>query len=168
MAAFVLGIVLYLAGGTRLRRKSRRWLFYVTGFIVSVAGAVYCGTGMEVAPVAAPSILGVGFVLLVKSLHGWIRSVIANPLAVFLGRISYSVYIIHFLILDLIVIAFRVFHVDRTGWYMLSYALGFTLAVTTLFAMLSKRLVEDPGIALGHRLSNALISRHADRLKTTC
>jgi len=70
-----------------------------------------------------------------------------------LGRISYSVYLVH------IPVLYAVFHVlshiapGLRNWQFLAVALPATLIITTGISALTYRWIEQPGIRLGKQLS---------------
>jgi len=72
-----------------------------------------------------------------------------------LGEISYSVYLVHVLVLDLAVsIAARLFSpLDQTTY--LATVLPFTLLGTTLISVLTYRFIERPGIKFGKSLGTS-------------
>jgi peptidoglycan/LPS O-acetylase OafA/YrhL len=100
---------------------------------------------------------GFSFVLLIVSLAGFMARLVVNRTTVILGQYSYSIYIVHFVVLD-------VYH--AVVFKMKMDALRSPEAIVLLFplvvacalgvAWLTKRFIEDPGIALGHRISARL------------
>jgi len=155
------GLVFYfnyrakLGSPTKLRTAASCF----AGFLVLLVLALYCGTGGEAAPVLAPTILGVAFILLVLSLHAGIKSLVVSRFAVFLGKISYSVYIVHFLVLELILVVIRAAHIDRSGPLVVVPIFVLALVLASGLALISKRVIEDPAIACGHRLCHRLALR---------
>jgi peptidoglycan/LPS O-acetylase OafA/YrhL len=156
----IIGLVFYcLRGGRFLEMEKRRegWVYFL-GFLLCLWPAFYLGTGNEVAPIFAPSILAVSFVLLIMGLQGWLRGFIVNKYAVALGRISFSVYIVHFVVLDGLRIFIKVAHLERYRSLVFFPALIIGLGLTCLLAYVTKRFIEDPGVALGHRISRSVAS----------
>lgn len=155
----VVGLILYSVARERLwTATTDRWgWLYFAGFLASLFPALALGTTDELAPVIAPIVFAAGFALLVLSLRSRFRTLVVNRTAVELGRISFSVYIFHFLVLDCIRALIQKGHVDRTGAWMFPVVLAVALLITSGIALASKRYVEDPGIRLGHRLSEALL-----------
>jgi len=155
------GLIFYFNYGTKLgsSTKLRTAVSCFAGFVVLLVLALYCGTAGNAAPVLAPTILGIAFILLVLSLHTGIRKLVVNRFANFLGKISYSVYIIHFVVIDLILAVIQVAHIDRSGPFAVVPIFVFALILTSGLALISKRVIEDPAIAYGHRLSNSLALR---------
>ena len=155
------GLIFYFNYGAKLGKplKQRTATSCFVGFLVLLALALYCGTIGEAAPVLAPAILGAAFILLVLSLQTGIKKIVVNRFAIFLGRISYSVYILHFAVLDLILVGVRASHMDRSKPFALIPILFFALLLTSGLALISKRVIEDPSIAYGHKLSHGLVMR---------
>ncbi len=110
------GLIFYFNYGAKLGKplKQRTAVSCFAVFFVLLVLAVYCGTGGEAVPVLAPAILGIAFILLVLSLQAGIKKIVVNGFAIFLGRISYSAYILHFAVLDLILVVVRAAHLDRS------------------------------------------------------
>lgn len=158
-----IGLILYCLAGKRLWTESRdRWSWvYFAGFLACLPPALILGTSGELAPVFASTVFGCGFAFLVLSLRGSLHKVVVNPVAVALGRISFSVYILHFFVLDCIRTFMQVAHVDRTGGWAFPIVLAVALILTSGIAIVTKRLVEDPGNRFGHRMSALLVANHA-------
>ena len=155
----IFGLMFYFHHGAKLGKPLNRGVVAscFAGFLVFLGLALYCGTVADAAPVLAPSILGIAFILLVLSLQTGIKKLVVNRFAIFLGRISYSVYILHFVILDLILAAIQLLHVDRSGSFILIPILVLALLLTSGLALISKRIIEDPAINFGHKLSKQLV-----------
>jgi peptidoglycan/LPS O-acetylase OafA/YrhL len=97
------------------------------------------------------------FVVLV-ALYGHSRILATKPL-LWLGEISYSVYLVHVPILFVVThLALRYGMIPATGnqWLPVSLLMGATLALTLPFATVTHRLIEAPGQALGSRLGRSL------------
>jgi peptidoglycan/LPS O-acetylase OafA/YrhL len=153
-----IGLIFYFLYGPILRqpRSTNSARLCLVGFMVCLLLALYCGTLGKAAPVLSPTILAISFVLLILGLHGWVMNCAVNKFAIALGKISYSVYIFHFSILDCIRPAMRLTHTDRFGALALLPVLAATLLLTCGLACFSKRIIEDPSIAFGHRLSRSV------------
>jgi peptidoglycan/LPS O-acetylase OafA/YrhL len=154
----ILGLIFYFLYGAKLRnsRSPRVATACFVGFLLCLLVGIYLGTGNEVAPMLAPTILASSFILLILSLQGWVKRAVVSVFAVFLGKISFSVYIFHFVVLDLILWFFHAVHYNRSGPLTVFPVFIVTLAVTSGIALISKRILEDPAIAYGHKLSRSL------------
>jgi peptidoglycan/LPS O-acetylase OafA/YrhL len=84
----------------------------------------------------------------------YLRRVLSAPACLFLGRISYASYLIHWTLLTLL--APRLVDRSAAGNAMLLVSV---LVATTLLSVPFHRYVELPSIALGNRVSRALAAR---------
>lgn len=157
----VIGLIFYFARGRRLQsaQSAVAAAGCLIGFLLCIPAGLYFGIGMEVAPVVVPTIFAASFIFLILSLRGWIKSIVVNKYAIFLGQISFSVYIFHFVVLDVIRGMIQAAHLDRSSSFTLVAVLVLTLACTSVIALISKRAIEDPAIAYGHELSRAIALR---------
>lgn len=87
-------------------------------------------------------------------LTGLLRRLLHQPLLLWLGRISYSVYLIHIPVLYLVFRAVTRLDAHIGGWKFLALALPGTLLVTIALAAATYRWIERPGMALGRRLAS--------------
>lgn len=117
----------------------------------SLPAAFACGTWMGLSPQLAPLLFGIGFCALVILAHGPLQMVFGNAVARYVGRVSYSIYIVHF-----VVVGFIHFLVKRTGveqWApsTLVYfgVMGVTVVLSVALASLTYRFIEEPGNKLG-------------------
>ncbi len=135
------------------RRAWLAWPAFAALFLLTMV----CGTWKTVAPALAPTIAGSAFLCLIVGLRGGIARVLVTPVATFLGRISYSIYVFHFAVLD--AVRLLAFGGHTAGvhppWWLLP-VFPATVVLTCGLAYLSKRLLDDPAIRLGHRLSDRL------------
>ncbi|TGE27551.1 acyltransferase family protein [Hymenobacter metallicola] len=103
---------------------------------------------------------GVVFVLLTYALSLYPIRLLVNPLTIYAGKISYSMYLTHFAVLHLMT------HLHLTDFIMqpglspglLNYALRYLtlLGLDLLVATTTYHLIEKPGMALGKRLIASL------------
>jgi peptidoglycan/LPS O-acetylase OafA/YrhL len=99
-------------------------------------------------------LFGGAFTLLLASLvlrHGWVRKFLEHPALVFVGRRSYSFYLIHVLAIDLVEKVMGRF-VTLNWVNVLSVSFVVSLATASLMHV----AIELPCIALGRRLSKRL------------
>ena len=85
-----------------------------------------------------------------------LRRILELPLLQWLGRISYSVYLVHLGILYVVLRAITRLDEHLGGWKVLVLALPATLILTLLVSALTYRWIEVPGMALGRALSARL------------
>lgn len=154
----VVGLVFYFHHGLGTMAPQRP-LFYFCGFAAGLLIARILGTGAELAPMLAPVTAAFSFVLLVMSLRGPLKPVLVNRHAVYFGKISFSIYIFHFVVLDFIRAGLLAAHFHHSDPFTLGAVFATALLATCRIAQISKRIIEDPGIAYGHKLSHAVALR---------
>ena len=77
-----------------------------------------------------------------------------KPLLLWLGRISYSVYLMHIPVLYLVFRAITRLDGHIGGWKFLALALPGTLVATIALAAATYLFIELPGMRLGRRLAD--------------
>jgi peptidoglycan/LPS O-acetylase OafA/YrhL len=95
------------------------------------------------------AVLG-GFVLALSG-QGGLRAVFVNPATVFLGKISYGLYLTHFAVIRLLKATNLPIFAESDDVCSLCF-LGTTLCIAAVCAIIAKRLIEDPFIDLGRRM----------------
>jgi peptidoglycan/LPS O-acetylase OafA/YrhL len=95
------------------------------------------------------AVLG-GFVLALSG-QGGLRAVLVNPATVFLGKISYGLYLTHFAVIRLLKATNLPIFAESDDVCSLCF-LGTTLCIAAVCAIITKRLIEDPFIDLGRRM----------------
>lgn len=155
----VIGLLFYFLHGLGMTTRQRPSvaILYFCGFVTSLFIALLFGTAAELAPELAPIAAAISFVFLILCLQGPLRAVLVNRYAVYFGKISFSIYIFHFVVLDFIRAGLLAAHFHRSDPFMLGAVFATALAATNGIARFSKRIIEDPGIAYGHRLSLAMV-----------
>ncbi|MFM0163809.1 acyltransferase [Paraburkholderia sediminicola] len=108
-----------------------------------------------------------GFIALVVTLLRFKKpAVLVNRLVCFVGKVSYSAYLVHFAVLAHVTSSLNVRHLNERlsaneYWLVLSIlAVAGTIAIATI----THRLIEEPGQRLGKRLSDALAAKRAAAL----
>jgi peptidoglycan/LPS O-acetylase OafA/YrhL len=163
---FMAGIALYRCAGRRLWTPGG---LQASTMAVALAGAVLFGSiGLELGTAGnldhglAPTTMGVAFCGLAMGCRFRpIAAALINQATAWLGRISYSVYINHFAVLLALRFADKRLHIldgvpTPLGLFMMVLA---ALAISLPVSLLTRRLVEAPGIDLGHRLAVRLENR---------
>jgi peptidoglycan/LPS O-acetylase OafA/YrhL len=103
-------------------------------------------------PLGSQTTYGLIFSLFVFSLMSWTSSPLINPFAIWIGKVSYSAYFIHFGVLNYLVAP------RLSGIANLDFAITFTVvvAITVALSSITYWLIEQPMIKFGSRV----ISRH--------
>lgn len=130
------------------------------GATLCMLGAAFCWWRLP-QPLCTPAI-GVFFAAATLLLARWPARLFVNRATIALGRLSFSVFLLHFAVLD----AFS--RSGASAWFAGSDAgsvLQFlcVLGVAAALAWVSWRFVEQPGIACGRRLIDALDQAPARR-----
>ena len=159
-SVFALGIMAYFlvrdgAGATLVPRGHATFIALgaaaiFTALIYAPLGS-YLGVSQGVPASLAVSVV---FVFAAVALASG-PSILANPLIAGLGRISFSAYLLHFAVLDLLRAIPGITHTDATGYAAIAafvVAWPVTVGVTSVLASLSYRFVEQPFIGLGKLL----------------
>ena len=87
--------------------------------------------------------------------HAWFDWIFKNKVTMYLGRISYSIYLAHFVGLS-VAVYLLVYWVPDITQVMLLFALSLSVLPILAASMLSYQFVEKPGIDLGKRWANRL------------
>lgn len=82
-----------------------------------------------------------------------VNRLLERPALQKLGEISYSVYLVHILVLYAVFRALTKWDTHLFGWKFLALALPATLALTLLLSLVTHRFIEKPGMALGRKLA---------------
>lgn len=156
----IAGLALYFLNGSQLKNLTDRKqsILFLTGSVICAAAGLYCGTSGEWMPAVAPVIFGVGFCLLILGMNRWMKGILVNKFSVELGKISYSVYLIHFVVLDGMHFVVSGMHLQHYGSVLLPMVILLAVLIASGLARMTKRVIEDPFINYGHRLSGRIAS----------
>jgi peptidoglycan/LPS O-acetylase OafA/YrhL len=156
----ILGLIFYLFKGTAVptRRSALSTIVFLLCASICFVLGLYLGAVNQVQPILAPSVLTIAFILLILGVDLTNTRVFVSRHAIQLGKISFSVYIVHFFVLDLIHAAIKVTHLGQDQPLILIPIFLAALGISSAIAIVSKRVIEDPGISIGHQLSLALAS----------
>lgn len=162
---FALGILLFFIleslGSERLR-TARRYLKPCTGLIICAAGMLFLSISYLEPPRwfsldihAPPALLqaSLAFMLFVIALAAGRPGGFVNQPLAFVGKVSFSAYLIHFAVIDGIIQSFpSLSGIGATGyWAILAFCLGWLAVVVMTIAAsaCSYRFIEEPGMGLG-------------------
>ncbi len=98
---------------------------------------------------------GIAFLLFSLSLHYSAPRVLVNPVTVLIGRLSFSIYLVHFMVLNIVENVFvDGFILAGNSGFVLAFLLVLILSVCISY--ITYKVVEIPGINLGKRLIRKL------------
>ena len=128
--------------------------------VVFAGGAAFMGwamawpaiTGATAAQMLSKHIvLGAGFAVLALALWSWPMLLFVNPVTQWIGKLSFSMYLAHFAVLDAFgVLGFSASLNGNDGGALLHYTC--VVIMTAGVSWVSYRLIERPGIDWGRRL----------------
>lgn len=99
----------------------------------------------------------VAFVLLLFSLHCHAWTLIVNPLTIWLGKISFSIYLVHFIVIKR-TSHFVVPQLSDYGNLAFIIYFGIVMTLTTAIAYVCYHLIEQKGVEVGRRISESNLS----------
>lgn len=158
LGVFGAGIVLYFAVQNGYHRKFTRPLPNVALLLLSAAFAL-AGERLKL-PVPAPQsqhFFAIAFALFGLALAALPWGIIVNRAMIFIGRVSYSAYLVHFLVLKQLTLIFP--GSASVGYFALIVAGGFLITIP--LAYLSYLWIERPAMAFGKQLIQWLNRRAA-------
>jgi peptidoglycan/LPS O-acetylase OafA/YrhL len=162
---FALGLLFFMHCGHKL--GGRLGVYegggYVAAALLLILAGARLGTWSGVAPALAPTVFGLAFLFIVASIGSWTRRILVNRPMIFLGQISYSVYILHFAVLDVIRAAEYKILAPHHGAVPIIPIIGVVVIGTCCLASVSKRFIEDLGIQVGAKLCNAVVKNGVGR-----
>jgi len=165
---FAVGLIYYFSSFKQNRTPLAdtpilRWCIVLAALV----GGCICGT-FDSCRILAPLITGIAFVFLAMCLMDHAPKIMVNRLTIFLGRVSFSIYLIHFFILDCTKVVLDCIVMQRHGSIKPAIALlcifPSVLIVTSFISLLTKRFIEDPGIWFGHLLSSHIVVVRTSKL----
>lgn len=146
---------------------SARW---EAASLMAIAGCVLWATSQTGSYLLLPThiLCGAALTLVAYGLSRHPFRLFVNPIIVYIGTVSYSGYITHFVVIDIINRVLR--HLNPLissipGEIVFILTFGCVVALTTAVSTLSCRLIEIPGQNLGRRFINALERRDRERFQ---
>lgn len=108
--------------------------------------------------IATQALYGIAFLCLLLSLHFHPVPILVNPLTRWIGKISFSIYLVHYAVIQYFV-RFPPWlpPVGRTAGFLLTYLL--VLGVTSGISFLTYQFIEVPGMNFGKRIIKQLEQR---------
>jgi peptidoglycan/LPS O-acetylase OafA/YrhL len=165
LPVFAAGFVLYRALAPQLARPRADWSASRTAWLT--AGLCLVSTAVLVSLGLAPltTFWGSLFAVLASALARHPSPLLVNSYTRYLGQISYSGYLVHFVVLDLAERVIR--HFVLVSRYPLPHLVGLYAAVivgTILLATVTRRLIEEPARSLGRSLIAALEGKNREAM----
>lgn len=174
LPVFLAGVALYRCAGTRLWSKNAlpedAAAFALIATVFFGAAGLMLGTEGNLNHALAPTAMGVAFCGLALGCRTPVAvTVLVNRATARLGRISYSVYINHFVMILALRFADKHLHVSDSIPAPLALILTFAaaLALSLPASMVTRRLIETPGIEIGHRLAATVEARRHSAARST-
>lgn len=166
---FMLGILLakhheslglWLRGKTLCRRCAM-----VLGFLLYTSGETL-SDHLPPSAVGYLAALGAGLLLLCSFASARLQKILSLPGFRFIGKVSYSIYLLHFAVLIIVTPSFlALLNAPAEGFYAAWWlGLAANLVLSTALAGLSYRFIEVPSMALGKRLGRRLAAQRISSL----
>lgn len=154
LPVFIFGIMVFW-----VLRHREAWRFGLISGAVALTGWIVASAAFGDMPLQdvlkLPVAMGAAFALLTLLLERWPFGVLVNPVTILIGKLSFSMYLTHFAIIDF----FRVTGISARfgrgdGPALLHYLL--VVVATAGVSWICYRAIERPGIAAGRRLIERL------------
>ena len=150
LCVFALGFVLFFLYGSERYKQIKKPTGYV--FLITSGILILILIYWKVAFIPEVFVFACVFLLLITGFSTTTNRLLVNPVINHLGRLSYSLYLVHFGVIYLMKLYLtEFFSLPNKD---LSLALGFisVTLVSVLLSQISYQLIEKPGIALGRRI----------------
>ncbi|HEY1722408.1 MAG TPA: acyltransferase [Magnetospirillaceae bacterium] len=166
LPVFLAGIALYRCAGTQLWKEKALHedaaaFALIAALFFGVAGLML-GTVGDLDNSLAPTAMGIAFAGLALGCRTPVAAtLLVNRATTWIGQISYSVYINHFVLVLALRFVEKRFNlmdvIPAPLLFMATFAL--VLGLSLPMSLLTRRMIEAPGIDIGHRLAAALEGR---------
>ena len=148
LSIFLMGIALFFVG--------KKYKFSLVAYRSFTALSILFILILGITPYDMSSLMpkhvlfGLTFCLLALGLSGAPNRILDNRLIQFIGTISFSIYLVHFFVLDIVnYVLLDTLTSSMTAMNALLIIFLTTLLISILFAYVTYRLIELPGIRLG-------------------
>ncbi|UTT43738.1 acyltransferase family protein [Exiguobacterium aurantiacum] len=155
LSIFLMGITLFFVG--------KKYTFNLIAYQSFTALSILCILVLGLTPYDMSSLMpkhvlfGLAFCLLALGLSGAPNRILDNRPIQFIGTISFSIYLVHFFVLDMVnYVMLDTLTSSLIPLNALLIVFLTTLLVSILFAYITYRLIELPGIRLGRILIQKL------------
>ena len=150
LPVFAIGVSTYFA----IRDRSFRGVVasVVLGVCTSLASIWLRGAEFTIPNIVKNHVVfSAGLSAIVVFLSMYPSAVVVNSVTLFLGKLSYGLYLIHFATIHFLAKVFAAHVGDRGDIQSIAFFF-LTACVSALLAAVANRVVEEPGIALGKRI----------------
>jgi peptidoglycan/LPS O-acetylase OafA/YrhL len=146
---FILGILLYhLVRKSPDQNKKASLLLLAVAFVLF---ALVLKVGALSKLVPERYLYGIALLLFALSLHFFPHAILVNRVTTWIGKLSYSIYLVHFLVIGTMKSIFSEgFFVDGNLGFLVVFLM--VLIISTAISCLTYRFIEIPGINLGKKL----------------
>jgi peptidoglycan/LPS O-acetylase OafA/YrhL len=162
LPVILIGCVFFFSflNGDSAVREANSWILGVLFFTLSAVGLVL-GTSGNLSPGLAPVVFAVAFCCLALLAAFDRFGLIANRWISHVGVCSYSIYLVHFAVIDVARVVLKELDLSKVqaGIILLSVIYISVAAVSYYIAIWTRRLIELPSIEIGRRLSIRLLSK---------
>ncbi|MCU1247321.1 MAG: acyltransferase 3 [Edaphobacter sp.] len=145
---FLMGIVGYFVWKELIASANPETRKTISLMLLGVTGVLYWALLPFTNRTLYPTSLVCLMLVVALSLHPW--PVLVNGITRFLGKISYSIYLLHFFIF--INLQEYLYQLKIRGAEQLTLCFGGTLLLTIPLAYITWRWIEEPGIRLGRHV----------------
>tara|TARA_R110001583_G_scaffold7158_5_gene35650 strand:+ start:20711 stop:21109 length:399 start_codon:yes stop_codon:yes gene_type:complete len=101
-------------------------------------------------------IYGIAFLILALSLHFSANRILVNKATVFIGKLSFSIYLVHFLIIEIFKIVFtKLPFIDLLqNDIKFTFAYLLVILLSCFVSIFTYKVIEKPGINIGKMIIN--------------
>ncbi|WP_167631284.1 acyltransferase family protein [Mariprofundus ferrooxydans] len=146
---FILGILLFHI--IKCFPEEDKTMSFILLFSALYLFASFLNTGVFGNLMPNSFLFGIGFLLFALALHFYHQPILVNWLVIWIGRLSFSIYIIHFFTLRLMHNVFpNDFWLNGNSGFVVAYVL--VLALSASASYVTYRFIEVPGISFGKRI----------------
>ena len=153
LPVFIIGILLYHIIKKHPHKDNKASLFclFVSIFLFTTFSTVH--TYRNLLP--QHFFYGVAFLFFALSLYLWPQKLLVNKITTLIGKLSFSIYLVHFMVLEMMKSIFvNGFILNGNSGFLLAFVLIITLS--TSFSFITYNIVELPGINFGKKIIQKL------------
>lgn len=132
-------------------KRETNLIFLSLGFLLMLLAGFF-GVWYDLSNILAPNLIGCGFFMILLGL-GELKKIFELEFLVYLGRISFSLYIIHFFVIDVIrfIIKYFKLNIILSGFSFWFFILSSCFIISIIFAHFLKMFIEDKYIYFANK-----------------